>query len=416
MTERQQDRIIPLGLDLRSKEIYQLSLASLMKTHTRVMGATGSGKSRLLLHLTRSIIAEGFPLILIDGKGDLVDSVERDLAATEYPAYIGPNRVAIIDPADTHTFAPGFNPLALDGREPYSRAHSVLEAMKKVFGEEDEAKPWLSEVMLNSFVPLERAGFGILELATFLQNDRFRETILAKHSDHWLDQYWRYIENELPPAEKVARFSAALTRASLLWSSGEGIRRIFGQLEDSLDWPKILSPGGILLVNANGSRGVDEKAANFLGTIVLQKLIEIAQQRPKHNRVPTFIIIDELALFASKDVVRGLELLRGYGVHLILAHQFLEQLEEVPGLLGAVESCAQNRIVFSTSFPDAERLQGELFTGYLPERKVIQEIYSIYFAPEQRWMDVESVTYSPEVTSETQSESSSSSEDGRSDS
>jgi hypothetical protein len=60
-------------------------------------------------------------------------------------------------------------------------------------------------------------------------------------------------------------------------------------------------------------------------------------------------------------------------------------------------------------------LQGELFTGYLPERKVIQELYAPVFAPKQRWVDVESVTEHPEVTNETVSESETWSNESRTD-
>jgi len=375
-------------------ELVEIDLGALMLTHTRVQGSTGAGKSRLLVLLAREIIKAGYSLQVIDGKGDLVDALELDFAWQMF----GPDRVFIIDPAETAEFAPGFNPIALHGREPYTKAKGVLEAFKRLHGEE-EFKPWLEMVMLNALVPLSHAGLGLLELEEFLQDDHLRETLVQAAPDRRLHRFWEHLESKRPQ-DKDAILSAATTRASLLWSGGEGIRRILGQVRDTLDWEKVLSPGSILLVDANTSSGVDPSAARFLGTLCLQKIIEAASVRSRDKRTPTFLIVDELHSFASSDVVEALEKLRGFGVHLILAHHFLEQLEEVPGLLGAVDSCAQNRFIFSASAPDAARLQDELFAGHRPDRAIIQELHAPVFAPEQRWVDVESVAHHEELTTE----------------
>ena len=83
-------------------------------------------------------------------------------------------------------------------------------------------------------------------------------------------------------------------------------------------------------------------------------------------------------------------------------------------LRGAVDSCCQNRILFSVSASDAEELEPELYTGHRRPRGTIQEIHAPVFAPKQRWVDVEShtdnsgsETYVPEVVSESEAESAS---------
>lgn len=384
-----------LGYELQTGKAYNFELEVLKLTHSLILGATGDGKTRLLLFLVRLIIRLGYALGVIDGKGDLCRAIQRDLAWN----MIGPDRVAIIDPGATKEYAPGFNPIALNGREPYTRAKTVLEAFKRLQGEEEEFKPWLEEITLNSLVPLSHAGLGLLELEEFLQNDRLRETLVLDTPDPRLHRYWAHKEG-LPAKEKHALLMAALTRAGLLWSGGEGIRRILGQLRDTLDWEKVLSPGGVLLVNANASSGVDSSAARFLGTLCLQKIIEAASLRPENERNPLFLIIDELHNFASSDVVEALEKLRGFGVHLLISGQFLGQFEEVPGLRGAVDSCCQNRFIFSTSAVDAEELQAQVYAGHRPDRGTLQQIHTVYFEPKTKWMEVESVSHHPEVTTE----------------
>ncbi len=55
----------------------------------------------------------------------------------------------------------------------------------------------------------------------------------------------------------------------------------------------------------------------------------IAFQRsniPQEFRVPTYLLIDEFQNFISEDIEKGLTQLRKYGLHLILANQYVGQI------------------------------------------------------------------------------------------
>jgi type IV secretory pathway VirB4 component len=66
----------------------------------------------------------------------------------------------------------------------------------------------------------------------------------------------------------------------------------------------------------------------------------IAFQRsniPPEFRVPTYLFIDEFQNFISADIEKGLTQLRKYGLHLILANQYIGQVSS-PALQKALFS------------------------------------------------------------------------------
>jgi len=64
------------------------------------------------------------------------------------------------------------------------------------------------------------------------------------------------------------------------------------------------------------------------GRFIVGMLRIIAIQRsplPAYMRTPTFLYIDEFQNFISDDVENALTQLRKYGLHLVLAHQYIGQ-------------------------------------------------------------------------------------------
>lgn len=393
--------MIYLGKNMTAGGDVELSVEALTATHTRVQGTTGAGKSKFLQLLAQDLIRRRYSFVLVDGKGDLYDTLCRFLIEES----VDPSRVVLLDPKDASrkgSRTAGFNPLALGELEPWSRAQLVLDAYKKVFHSEKETKPWLEEYLLHSVVPLAQAGLGILELEQFLGQDVFRREILGRCADPSISEMWQQHQQH-SRSERAMRIGAALSRGRLIRSSGEGLRRILGQVEETLDWKRLLDQSGILLVNSN--RGsVPGRGSWILGTLVIQKIIETAMARPKNERQPVFLLLDECQEFASSDFVEALTKLRGFGIHLILAHQNLEQLREVPGFYGAVDSCCQNRFIFSVTAEDAGVLGDELFTGFWPDRKILQEIDHTIFAPVQEMELRTSTTRFPGSSSSSRSE------------
>ena len=76
--------------------------------HMHVVGATGSGKSRFLLHMIQQDIIEGRGVCLIDPHGELYDHLVSWLSNRE--GLFEDRTIKLINPSDTD-WSFGFNPL-----------------------------------------------------------------------------------------------------------------------------------------------------------------------------------------------------------------------------------------------------------------------------------------------------------------
>jgi len=147
------------------------------QSHIHVLGRTGQGKSKFLEHLAREIIKNRRPLILIDGKGDLYNSMVKFCTAMRLE-----NKTILIDPHQTE-YSVGINYLELFGNTtPEALAEMVLEGFKKIFGEEKEYKVWLERWGYASLVPLIKKQLTLIDLVNFtsLADSSFRKEILKE--------------------------------------------------------------------------------------------------------------------------------------------------------------------------------------------------------------------------------------------
>jgi hypothetical protein len=85
----------------------------------------------------------------------------------------------------------------------------------------------------------------------------------------------------------------------------------------------------IFLKLAKGLLG--EEDANFLGAILIPKVLQAALSRqdvPREQRRPFYLYVDEFQNFATPDFAQMLSEARKYALGLVLANQFVSQLEE----------------------------------------------------------------------------------------
>jgi hypothetical protein len=120
----------------------------------------------------------------------------------------------------------------------------------------------------------------------------------------------------------------------------------------------------ILLVNL--SKGlVGEINANLLGMIIVSKLQMTALERatlPEDQRHDFFLYIDEFQNFITDSIATILSEARKYRLELIIAHQYMKQLEDNKGkttVRDAVLGNAGTIVSFRIGVEDAEILQKE---------------------------------------------------------
>ena len=131
-----------------------------------------------------------------------------------------------------------------------------------------------------------------------------------------------------------------------------------------------MDEGKILLINlAKGKLG--EENSNFLGLILVPKILIAAMSRqniPEEKRRDFYLYVDEFQNFATPDFAQILSEARKYRLNLIVANQFIGQMEEE--VKNAVFGNVGTLVTFRIGVTDANYLQHE-FTPVFNEVDLI---------------------------------------------
>jgi hypothetical protein len=150
------------------------------------------------------------------------------------------------------------------------------------------------------------------------------------------------------------------------------IRNIIGQTHSGFNFREVMDNKKILLVNlAKGLVG--EMNSNLLGLIIVSKLQMAALERaslPEDQRHDFYLYIDEFQNFITDSIATILSEARKYRLELIIAHQYMKQLEDNKGkttVRDAVLGNAGTLVSFRIGVEDAEVLAKEyapVFSAY----------------------------------------------------
>jgi TraM recognition site of TraD and TraG len=209
-------------------------------------------------------------------------------------------------------------------------------------------------------------------------------------ADFWLKEYEGYpakfrAEAIAPIQNKVGAFlanpilSRILTNSRKADQSGSvGQSANGGSNGSSLDLRQVMDTGKILLVNlAKGKIGEDTAA--LLGALLVSRIGLTALSRadmPESERRDFYLYLDEFPTFTTLSLATMLSELRKYRLNLILAHQFLGQLDEqvrdaVLGNVGTIVS-------FRLGLGDAEIVEKEFYPEFTAVDLVNLPNYNIY--------------------------------------
>lgn len=312
--------------------------------HLHVVGPTGTGKSTLLGNLIAADIAAGYGVVVIEPKGDLVDSVL---------AQVPPERrgdVVVLDPSDS---APvGLNPLAGAGQRPELLADAVLAVFKQLYGA--AVGPRSQDILYAGLLTLAKRGdASLVMLPLLLTNAGFRRSLTAGLDDPLtLEPFWAAYET-WSDSERATAIAPVMNKLRPLLRPG--LRGVLGQRQPRFSITQVLRERKVLLVPLQ--RGViGPEAASLLGSFVVAGLWQAIQARagqPAGERHPVMVYVDEVQdyLHLPTDLAEALAQARGFGVGFTLAHQFLGQLPKPMRL--AVLANARSRICFQLSPEDA---------------------------------------------------------------
>lgn len=337
-----------LGINEHQGREQLVSLTSEQRLkHLHIVGATGTGKSTLLLNLVAQDIGQGEGLAVLDPHGDLIDHVLGQI----------PDRrikdVVLLDPSDTE-YPIGFNILTAHSEvEKDILASDLVSAFRRL------ATSWgdqMTSVLANAilaFLESTRSG-TLVDLRRFLIEKPYRDAFLGTVADPHVRYYWQHEY----PLLKSSSIGSILTRLDTFLRS-RIIRNMLAQ-QKGLDFADILNSRKILLVKL--SQGlIGSENSYLLGTFIVSKIHQAAlarQSQAQASRNNFFLYIDEFQHFATPSMASILSGARKYHLGLVLAHQDMQQLlKEDSELAGSVMANAGTRICFRVGDSDAKRFE-----------------------------------------------------------
>jgi len=315
--------------------------------HAHVIGASGTGKSTLLLNLIRQDIESGQGLAVFDPHGDLIDRILGVIPSNRI------NEVVLVDPSDEE-YAVGFNILAahsdLEKNLLASDLISVFQRLSTSWG--DQLNSVLSNAIL-AFLESTRRG-TIADMRRFLIEPGFRAEFLKSVQDSEVVYYW---QKSFPQLVGNKSIGSVLTRLDGFLAQ-KPIRHMVSQEENRLDFAHIMDSRKIFL--AKLPEGLLGKENSYLlGTVLVSKFQQLAMSRQAKQiaaRTDFWIYCDEFHHFISPSMAQILAGARKYRIGLTLAHQELHQLERNREVESAVLSNPYTRVVFRVGDADAKKL------------------------------------------------------------
>lgn len=363
----------PLVLGLADDGVSRVSVNdSIRSQHMHVIGATGTGKSRFLLSLIQQDIKAGRGCMLIDPHGELYSHILRWLSNNE--RLLERRTVRLIDITDQE-WSVGFNPLQAPSPAhiPVAVDATVSGLAHALDGSDLSQTPLLARSLSAICTALAYSNLSLVQAPYFLnqQYRRERSSIIKAIPEPIYRQVWDKLEG-LSAREYNETFASA-ERRILPFITDPKLASIIGQNENTLDLKACMDQGEIVLVNLaqTGGRTVSE-SVKLLGRLLVNNLVSRAYERdPITKPRPVTVYLDEAQQFLSSDVPEILSQCRKYGLHLVLAHQYLEQLRSAGELIyRGVMGTARTKVVFTLDDPDDARIMSErIFAGRIDYEK-----------------------------------------------
>lgn len=328
------------------------------RAHLYILGKTGTGKSTLLETFMMSDMGKGFGFALLDPHGDLVKKVKSLLPASRAGDMI---YFDVSDPNQPF----GFNPLANVPADKRPLASSgLIQVFRHLWSE--SWGPRLEYILRNCLISLLDYPDATLSDILLLLSDRgFRKKVLPYITNKQAREFWQAEYDKYPERFRIEAIAPIQNKVGAFLSHPL-LQRILTRPEKPLNLRRVMDEGKILLVNlAKGSIGED--TSNLLGSLLISRFDLAALSRaniPEAERKDYTLYLDEFHNFTTQSLIFMLSELRKYRLSLVLAHQYLTQLE--PSIRDAILGNAGTIIVFRIGASDAETIALE----FAPEFKI----------------------------------------------
>lgn len=355
---------IPFGIKSKDRE-----------RHMYVIGKTGMGKSTLLENMAIQDIRNGEGMAFIDPHGSAVETLL---------SYIPEDRVK-----DVVYFAP-FDldqPIAFNVMEDvgYDKRHLVTSGLMATFKKiwQDAWSARMEYILTNTLLALlEYPDATLLGVNRMYTDKVYRKKVVDNVKDPVVKDFWtkefanytdRFTQEATPAIQnKIGQFT-----------SNPLIRNIIGQPKSSFDIRELMDNRKILLINLSKGR-VGDVNMRLLGSMITTRIFLAAMSRAELSNAELkksakfYFYVDEFQNFANETFAEILSEARKYNLNLLIAHQYVEQMEEE--VRDAVFGNVGTTVTFRVGPFDAETLETVFFPDFTKEDLVNLGFAQIYLS------------------------------------
>ena len=359
--------------DYRNKKQRFGIKASDRTRHMYIIGKSGMGKSTLLENMAIQDIQNGNGLAFIDPHGGTAEKL------LEYIPQERVKDVIYFAPFDTE-YPIAFNVMEDVG---YDKRHLVVSGLMSAF-EKIWADAWsarMSYILQNTlFALLEYPDSTLLDINRMLTDKNFRKKVVDNVKDttvksYWVDEFAKYTDQYTRDAVPAIQNKVGQFATSPL------IRNVVGQPKSSFDIRKVMDEKKILIMNLSKGR-IGDVNTRLLGSMLITKIYLTGMSRADLSHIelakkPNFYFyVDEFQSFANKSFAEILSEARKYKLNLIIAHQYVEQMEDE--VRSAVFGNVGTMITFRIGSYDAEIFEKEFAPEFTSEDFVNLDYTQIY--------------------------------------
>ncbi|NCN53237.1 type IV secretory system conjugative DNA transfer family protein [Candidatus Wolfebacteria bacterium] len=325
------------------------------RRHVYVIGQTGTGKSTMMINMAISDIQNGKGVSVVDPHGDLIDSILGLIPEHRK------DDVIIFDPGDiTHPL--GLNMLEYDFNRPEEKTFIVNEMQgifNKLFSEETMG-PMFEQYMRNALLLLmedaKNEPTTLMDVPKVFSDSVFRKKKLERCQNTIVKDFWEREALQAGGDASLANITPYITSKFGNFISNDYVRPIISQPKSAFRFRDIMDNKKILLVNLSKGK-IGDLNAGLLGMVIVGKILMAALSRvdiEQEERKDFNLYIDEFQNFTTDSISTILSEARKYRLNLVIAHQFIAQLEEK--IRDSVFGNVGSMVAFRVGAKDAEEL------------------------------------------------------------
>ena len=305
--------------------------------HHHIIAGSGHGKTQTLQYLVShdlEMVARGeASVVVLDSQGDLIKTISQlqDFASGE-PLH---DRICIIDPTDIeYPVSLNLFDVGIDRLKNYPMlererlTNSILELYDFVLGSLLAAEMTQKQNVIFRYVTrlmLHIPDATIHTLRELMEPGRSK---FAPHIRKLQGTARHFFDTEFPSREFADTKKQVLRR---LWGilENQTFERMFSHPRSKLDLFAEMNAGKVILINTAKDL-LKETGTEIFGRFFIALIAQAAQERavlPEQQRLPTFVYIDEAADYFDRNIGIILSQARKFNVGMVLAHQYLGQLD-----------------------------------------------------------------------------------------